>query len=315
VLGAAVSTVLAIAAIGGAAELQARAVEQAGNLRFPTDAPGLKYEYVPGGGENSAGFRERELPGAKPAGELRVACVGDSVTNGALVKDEEAWPRQLERLLPAGFRTLNFGVYGYDTESIRAQLHHRVLAWQPDLVVYGFYVNDLLPTEMVSVGPYSVWVGSAEPPGAWPFARSLRSRSALFRKAEGAAASRALAGRHEVEDGDWGAFAADIRAMKAEGVPLMAIAIAPLDFAAWPDLVACEAASGMSPRFCARNSETIDKALAVFSTEGVPAVDGREAYRGGGDLRGHAADPHHPNAEGHRRLAAALVGPVEAWRP
>src|SRR3569832_2929654 len=47
---------------------------------------------------NALGFRERRLPGPKPAGTSRIVVVGDSFTQGYGVSEEEAFPRQLEAL-------------------------------------------------------------------------------------------------------------------------------------------------------------------------------------------------------------------------
>src|SRR4051812_48420843 len=51
---------------------------------------------------NSHGLRERELPLAKPAGTQRVVFLGDSVTFGAGVRNDEAFPRLLEASVNGG---------------------------------------------------------------------------------------------------------------------------------------------------------------------------------------------------------------------
>lgn len=313
----------------GLGEWSQRQAELKDDLSIPWDEPALKYEFGPGGDQNSFGFNERELPVEKPAGTFRIAALGDSVTHGAFVPNTQSWPRQLENLLNASrdvrggppVQALNFGVYGYDTESVAAQLRARVLAWKPDLVVYGFYVNDPMPTELVTADGRPIWVGT----GARDFRilgpsldAGLHRISALFRRFEGAAAARAIEARERGELLDWARFGGWLDALRATaegaGVPLLVVLIPPHVFAQ-PDLPACNAAARMGPRFCDYNDEVLQRAAAMAQDRHLPTVDGVAAYRAGGpaDLFGRADDPHHPNAEGHRRLAAALA-PVVAAR-
>lgn len=114
--------------------------------------PALGYELVPGAPDgdttiNSAGFRDREFERAKPPGVFRIVALGDSVTFGQPKKPDESWPKALERLLeelPAGPRceVLNLGVTGYNVRQVAERLHTLGLAYQPDLVLYGYVLND-----------------------------------------------------------------------------------------------------------------------------------------------------------------------------
>lgn len=306
----------------GLGEWSQRQSEAKDAIAIPWDVPALKYEFKPGGNQNRWGYNEREVERAKPAGMLRVAALGDSVTHGAFVPSAQAWPRQLENLLTAeGLSTqvLNFGVYGYDTESVAAQLRHRVADWEPDLVVYGLYVNDPMPTELVTADGRPVYVGTGPrdfqviAPGidAW-----LHRGSALFRRFEGAAAARAIAERDRRDLLDWERFPGWLDALAAAaadlGMPLLTLVIPP-HVMIQSDPGACDASAGYGPRFCAENAEVLERASALLSERGFRTVDGLAAYRAGGvtDLHGRGDDPHHPNAEGHRRLAATLA-PVVA---
>jgi lysophospholipase L1-like esterase len=117
-----------------------------------SDDPALGYELQPGApdGEttiNSAGFRDREFPEQKPSGTFRIVALGDSVTFGQPEKPDESWPRALERLLeerPSGPRceVLNLGVTGYDVLQVAERLRTLGLRYQPDLVLYGYVLND-----------------------------------------------------------------------------------------------------------------------------------------------------------------------------
>ncbi len=316
---------LALLLVGVAlGEWSQRQAEMRDAIVIPWDAPALKYEFAPGGNQNGHGFNEREVAIEKPAGTLRVAALGDSVTHGAFVPSAQAWPRQLENQLVAQgqpVQVLNFGVYGYDTESVAAQVRARLPDWKPDLLVYGFYVNDPMPTELVTADGRPVYVGTGPRDfqvltpalDAW-----LHRGSALFRRFEGAAAARAIEARDRRDMLDWERFAGwldDLRAAAADlGVPLLTVIIPP-HVMVQPDLGACDASAGMGPRFCSENVAIVERATTLARERGMELVDGTAAYRAAGpaDLHGRGDDPHHPNAEGHRRLATALA-PVVAQK-
>ena len=96
---------------------------------------------------NSAGFRGRERTLAKAPGALRIALIGDSFAMGWGVAEEQTYAFRLEQSL--GARTdppvevLNFGLAGLDTVAAVERLHEHALAFAPDVVVYGFTVNDI----------------------------------------------------------------------------------------------------------------------------------------------------------------------------
>jgi lysophospholipase L1-like esterase len=100
---------------------------------------------------NALGMRDRELPEAKPADELRVMLLGDSLVFSSGVEYEDSIPAQLERVLnedpPPGrhYRTLNMGVPSYNTEQELVQLETLGLRLEPDLVVLYFATNDIEP--------------------------------------------------------------------------------------------------------------------------------------------------------------------------
>ena len=101
---------------------------------------------------NSMGLRERqELCEPKPQGQRRVLCLGDSFTFGWGVRVEDAWPRQTEALLRErlddGIRTINCGLAGtlYPDE-YKAGLVKRFHVLEPDVVIVGLCLNDLLLT-------------------------------------------------------------------------------------------------------------------------------------------------------------------------
>jgi lysophospholipase L1-like esterase len=100
---------------------------------------------------NSRGFRGPEVPDAKPSGEFRIVTVGDSITFGwELSEDEATYPGQLQsrlagRRAPGGraFRVVNAGVPRYTSEQVLRWLRERVLDLEPDLIVLCVGWNDL----------------------------------------------------------------------------------------------------------------------------------------------------------------------------
>ncbi len=89
----------------------------------------------------------------KPADVFRIVFVGDSVTFGYYVDEKETFPKVVESLMQAerikGRRVeiVNAGVSGLGSGNTLAHLKNRVLAWDPDLVVWGFYLNDVTQKE------------------------------------------------------------------------------------------------------------------------------------------------------------------------
>jgi lysophospholipase L1-like esterase len=132
---------------------------------------------------NALGLRERE-ESLKAPGELRVLCLGDSVTFGWGVQVEQAFPRLLESALAdqlkRAVRTINAGVGSYNTVQQHAFLskHFDVLA--PGVVLLLYVVNDV---EVIDL-PFDPWsqrsLSGKSPPEVL---RLLLGRSWLFRLA------------------------------------------------------------------------------------------------------------------------------------
>jgi lysophospholipase L1-like esterase len=100
---------------------------------------------------NSLGFRGRDVAIPKPEGRFRVVALGDSVTFGWGVNDADTFCAQLEQQLRARLRgheveVVNLAVPGYATRQEVALLKRNLSSLQPDLVLVGFYSNDLPDT-------------------------------------------------------------------------------------------------------------------------------------------------------------------------
>ncbi len=97
---------------------------------------------------NNLGLRGEDTTLAKPAGTVRVLCLGDSYTFGAFVNDAETWPAQLQATLrernpDRPIEVINGGISGFTIVDELAFLREHGLALEPDAVVVAFVLNDL----------------------------------------------------------------------------------------------------------------------------------------------------------------------------
>ena len=100
---------------------------------------------------NSRGFRGGEVEIPKPPGRLRIVALGDSVAFGWGVNDADTFCQQLEQQFLArrpdvDIDVVNLAVPGYATRQEVALLERNLAALQPDVVLVGFYENDLPDT-------------------------------------------------------------------------------------------------------------------------------------------------------------------------
>ncbi len=114
--------------------------------------PGISFRWREEGDSlvslNSRGYRDAERPLAKPRGALRIAVLGDSMTVGFEVPFAQTWAQVLERALNQGrpgrrVEVLNFGERAYGTLQEWQTFRLDAAAYHPDLVVLGFFYNDL----------------------------------------------------------------------------------------------------------------------------------------------------------------------------
>lgn len=98
---------------------------------------------------NSYGLRNEEFPLKPRPGVVRILCLGDSLTFGKGVAFTETYPKQLEIMLNASgrgrYEVINGGVSAYDTWQEVTYLREDGWEFQPDLVIIGFYGNDIVP--------------------------------------------------------------------------------------------------------------------------------------------------------------------------
>jgi GDSL-like Lipase/Acylhydrolase family len=130
------------------------------NMYFEDD-PYTGYRLKPGGTgvyqlgipavANSRGHRDVEFSLKKPSGVFRILVLGDSFTVGSNVRQEEAYPKALERRLKSVYgpriEVVNTGIGGWDPFQYAEYYEHYGYQFEPDLIVVGFFVgNDAYST-------------------------------------------------------------------------------------------------------------------------------------------------------------------------
>jgi hypothetical protein len=91
---------------------------------------------------DSHGFRGPEVPAEKPPGRTRVLVLGDSMTYGIGVDDDETFSARLGALDPR-LEVVNAGVNGYGTHQELLLLQEVGLPLRPDVVVVCVFFNDI----------------------------------------------------------------------------------------------------------------------------------------------------------------------------
>jgi len=150
------------------------------------------YELVPGAEVksaklnvkiNSLGFRGPEIALEKPAGVVRIACLGASTTYCAEVPNEATWPARLQEILArqhpeVRFEVVNAAVPGYVSSDCLKALQHKVLPLEPDLVIYYEADNEFArDTRRLAQERGLLAAGGGNVPG---WARALSRLSLLF---------------------------------------------------------------------------------------------------------------------------------------
>jgi lysophospholipase L1-like esterase len=105
---------------------------------------------------NSIGLRDHEVDVPKPPGVFRILAIGDSVTFGFGVRLEDSYPKRLEALLNASRNTaadrvevLNAAVPGTALVSYLKTLRQEGPSLQPDLILVGIVLNDIMDYDAV----------------------------------------------------------------------------------------------------------------------------------------------------------------------
>jgi HEAT repeat protein len=121
---------------------------------------------------NGDGVRDRAHPIEKPEGTWRVAALGDSVTMGAGLKPEEAYPQALQASLDAAGRLVevfNVALWGWSPRQETIAYRRIVRPYKPDQVLLGVCLNDI-PELQNNLARPAPWIAA------------LHERSALVRR-------------------------------------------------------------------------------------------------------------------------------------
>jgi lysophospholipase L1-like esterase len=121
--------------------------------------PSLGHEHAPARDErlmgvrvqtNTKKLRNRDLQYEKPAGTTRILMLGDSLTFGWGVPEEETVARRLETAVNANLASpvevINSGVGNYNTAMEATYFLAEGHKYSPDIVILNFFINDAEPT-------------------------------------------------------------------------------------------------------------------------------------------------------------------------
>jgi lysophospholipase L1-like esterase len=276
---------------------------------------------------NSRGFRGGETDIPKPQGRLRLVVIGDSVAFGMGVNDADTFSQQLEQLLRARYPereidVVNLGVPGYATRQEVALLERNLSLLQPDIVLVGFYENDLPDTiddkavtgTRINVSrPADGQVLHMNPgPSSWMERQARRSRAVyiashalkgLVHRGEGKQGSSMeldlLEGRSTAElETAWQRVAVQLEKLQASaersGFVAGIIVLPPREqvLGLYPD-------SEYQKRI-----NQVAAHVGLFVIDPLPALKARAGNKGSLFI---PYDRNHPSAAGHRLIAQAIM--------
>jgi lysophospholipase L1-like esterase len=337
----AVAAASALLAFGGV-ELLVRALDLGPRIEVVfrdtiriSDNPRLEYDLLPGGRDgnqviSSAGLRDDETPFEKPHGVFRIAAIGDSITHGSGGPRGLGWVEQLETLLgrlarsgAPRFEVLNFGVPGYHIGQVAERLRVLGLAFDPDLVLYAYALNDpqSVSIEREALRELEAETAAGRTRGAGPLTRWL-SRSRLWLWARHEAGEHLVSPRrpeHMPDDPAYQAAARGdpagyFRTLHRESGPARRVEEGLAELAALARERGIPLQVALFPLFSdAEDEDPLDDVRALVAAaarrEGLGVVDLAPAYAAARAQLGQALhlDFLHPNALGHRVAAHALL--------
>jgi hypothetical protein len=102
---------------------------------------------------NSMGFLDHDHTVEKIPNTFRIIVLGDSFTDDSCVKNEDVWPKKLERLLNMSnfsleFEVLNMGRGGAGTWKEVEIFKKYGLQFQPDMVILQYFYDDFISPEV-----------------------------------------------------------------------------------------------------------------------------------------------------------------------
>jgi lysophospholipase L1-like esterase len=260
---------------------------------------------------NSAGFRGAEIAQPKPPDVFRIVVVGDSFTMGSGVGNSETYAVKLEEALNSKrdrrYEVLNLGISGNSLRHSVSRLRRVGLALEPDLVLYGFTLNDLEgPGYVEFTRPAEVEPGLLKRLAAASQLRVMLALAIGFETFRDRVAPRANSYRAELDHNffenraAWAGFRQQLTALRQLGRSvdacvgvLIHTSLHQLD--PWHPLLRHYDAVALAA-----------EELELFVVRSWPQFRGKNPWA----LRVHPGDSH-PNATGHALLAEAVVAGLE----
>ncbi len=142
----------------------------------PVENPSIKFRLKPSlntyfrgapFSTNGSGFRDRPFSISKTPGTKRVAVLGASMEMGTGVRDEEAYSRQLQKLLdvshPHKFEILNFAVGSYNYEQLVYYYEEFVAPYEPDIIFIPVGLSQTDEWNLDQTAPEGTFLGNGLP--------------------------------------------------------------------------------------------------------------------------------------------------------
>ncbi|MDP6407770.1 MAG: SGNH/GDSL hydrolase family protein [Planctomycetota bacterium] len=282
---------------------------------------------------NELGLRGPVWSAPRRSDERRIACLGDSFTFGwGEAADDETWPARLQELLTdrpglTTWTTMNFGVPGYNLWNSTRMYEHVARPFEPDLVLIGFFLNDVAPPDK---GPRHTdrgllyWAGRTAL--LQVFHAQLRGRISYFDNPDDAEtkAARAIFREHQREilnDPDsevagpfWGRAMVElgelVDGVRADGCDLLLLCFPQRSQVVY---VARAAAAGGDSVGEALLAMGAPQARLAGEAErlGVPYLDLLPAFARVGPSAYGELESGHPSARGYSAAAEAIAGRLE----
>lgn len=262
--------------------------------------------------KNTRGYRDLEHALAKPAGTRRLLSMGDSFAWGAGIQLEDAYPQRLARALTRRRRetweVVNLALPGMGTVDQAVQLADQGFAYQPDVVLLGYVLNDCEDAAAAEARRAVDWLEGAGPsPSPLDHSALLRLvRRRIWATRENRRRISGYRSLYEENAPGWIAGRAALERMgrlcREHGVPWV-VAIFPLF------------GNPLDDRY--PFAEIHGKVSYAAAKAGARVVDLLPVYRG---LRSdvlvvNGADDEHPNEIAHRIAAGALLRELDAVVP
>jgi lysophospholipase L1-like esterase len=262
---------------------------------------------------NASGYRDLERAIPKPKGVRRAVCIGDSFTWGVSLLFDDAWPQRVERTLSRErgerWEAVNLGEPGLNAVQEASRLANEGLAYDPDVVIVAYVLNDSEDETAAEARRAAEWVEERRSTSVSFLDHSALVRLVRTRVRATIENRRRISGFRSMYADDYAGWAAARRALKAmgsmcreHGVPLV-VAIFPL-FG--------------NPLDAGYPFADVHAKVAQAAAEaGARVADLLPAYRGldGALLVVNGADDEHPNEIAHRIAAGAIARAVDEVVP